>query len=115
MPEAVRERIWHVDAGRGNGYRDYRQSGKLGTGHGYRHTHPLFFCPDCGSRVYHQGSASPDILTIKGGSLDDASGLRPAGHIWVSRKQPWVMIDGDVPQHPTQPKDFQVWGNGGMA
>jgi hypothetical protein len=74
-----------------------------------------FFCPDCGSRVYHQGSASPDILTIKGGSLDDASGLRPAGHIWVSRKQPWVMIDGDVPQHPTQPKDFQVWGNGGMA
>lgn len=27
-----------------------------------------FFCPNCGSRVYHQGSSRPDYLTIKAGS-----------------------------------------------
>lgn len=71
-----------------------------------------FFCPDCGSRVYHRGSASPDRATLKGGTLDDTSWLVPSGHIWVSRKQPWVVLDPAVPQHPTQPEDLDAWRHG---
>ena len=67
------------------------------------------YCPDCGSRVYHQGSASPDLATVKGGSLDDRSWLVPSAHIWVSRKQPWVVLDPAVPQHATQPEDLDTW------
>lgn len=68
-----------------------------------------FFCPDCGSRVYHQSSASPDRATIKGGSLDDTSGLRPSAHIWVSRKQPRVVLDPATPAHDTQPANLDEW------
>jgi hypothetical protein len=68
-----------------------------------------YFCPECGSRVFHQSSATTDRVTVKGGSLDDTSRLRPAAHIWVSRKQPWVVLDPAVPAHPTQPEDLATW------
>ena len=68
-----------------------------------------FFCPRCGSRVYHRSSASGDRVTVKGGSLDDTGWLRPVAHIWVSRKQPWVVLDRSVPAHDTQPDDLEEW------
>lgn len=71
-----------------------------------------FFCPECGSRVYHQGSASPDRMTVKAGSLDDTSWLRPSAHIWVSRKRPWVVLDPALPAHDTQPDDLDAWRHG---
>lgn len=71
-----------------------------------------FFCPECGSRVFHRGSADADGATLKGGTLDDTAGLVPSAHIWVSRKQPWVRLDPDVPAHPTQPEDLDGWRHG---
>lgn len=71
-----------------------------------------FFCPACGSRVYHVSSALPDRMTIKGGSMDDTSGLVPTAHIWTSRKQAWVRLDPDVPTHETQPEDLAGWRSG---
>jgi len=68
-----------------------------------------YFCPSCGSRLYHRSNATPDRVTVKGGSLDDAGWLRPAAHIWVSRKQPWVAIDPALPAHETQPDDLAAW------
>lgn len=47
------------------------------------------FCPVCGSRLFHQVVGS-EILSIKPGSLDDSTGLQPAGHIWTDSAQPWV-------------------------
>ena len=68
-----------------------------------------FFCPECGSRVMHQGGADQSRATIKAGALDDTSSLSPDAHIWVSRKQPWVILDPDVPTHATQPDDLDAW------
>lgn len=70
------------------------------------------FCPDCGSRVYHHGSAASDWVTLKGGSLDDPSILTPSAHIWVSRKLAWVVLDPALPAHPTQPDDLEAWRQG---
>lgn len=67
------------------------------------------FCAACGSRVYHQSVGVTDRVTVKAGSLDDTGGLQPSAHIWVSRKQPWVVLDPQVPQHPTQPEDLAAW------
>jgi hypothetical protein len=51
------------------------------------------FCPDCGTRIMH-GSDNPDeTVSIKAGSLDDTSQLRPVAHIWLRSAQPWVQID----------------------
>ena len=52
------------------------------------------FCPDCGTRIYHQVVEA--VLSIKPGTLDDTSWLNPAAHYWTKRKQPWVPIPDGV-------------------
>lgn len=84
-----------------------RESWERGTDLGTRTR--CHFCRECGSRVYHQSIATPDRATIKAGSLDDPSWLRPSAHIRVSRKQPWVILDPLVPAHATQPADLEAW------
>lgn len=56
------------------------------------HELECFFCANCGSRLWHQSSGSPDTLNIKGGTLDDPLDLVHAIHIWTSSKLPGVMI-----------------------
>lgn len=68
-----------------------------------------FFCPDCGSRVYHAARSGRDWVTIKGGSLDDTAAIQPRAHLWVSRKQPWVVIPDAMPRFETQPETPEDW------
>ncbi len=68
------------------------------------------FCPDCGTRLHHALRDETEIYSLKGGSLDDLSGLTPVGHIWVRSKQPWVdlaALPGDL-VFETEPADFEV-------
>jgi hypothetical protein len=53
------------------------------------------FCPECGTRIFHQ---TENGMSVKAGTLDDASGLKPDHHYWTIRKQPWVTIPSGVPQ-----------------
>jgi hypothetical protein len=55
------------------------------------------FCPECGVRIYHQGPNRE--LSIKAGTLDDRSDLRPDAHYWISRRQPWVSIPDGTPAY----------------
>ena len=60
------------------------------------------FCPDCGSRVWHEGADLPE-LSVKGGSLDQPPDLSRAIHIWMSRKLPGVEIPTGAKIHPEEP------------
>jgi hypothetical protein len=51
------------------------------------------FCPDCGTRIMHGSDNPEDSVSIKAGSLDDTSDLRPIAHIWLKSAQPWISID----------------------
>ncbi|GIK95968.1 MAG: hypothetical protein BroJett029_01770 [Alphaproteobacteria bacterium] len=62
-----------------------------------------FFCPRCGSRVWHGDKDRGGTVSIKGGSLDLVVDLRHAVHIWTSRKLPGVLVPADVRQFPTEP------------
>lgn len=66
---------------------------------------PFFrsFCSRCGSPIFGRGDAYPGLVFIKGGTLDDASWVKPTVHIWCSEKQPWVLIGDGVPQLPAGP------------
>lgn len=55
------------------------------------------FCASCGTRIYHRGEWG---MSIKAGTLDDTSQLRPEAHYWTKRKQPWVPIPDGVPCFP---------------
>jgi hypothetical protein len=54
------------------------------------------FCPECGVRIYHILQSAQDVLSIKPGTLDDTSWLRPAHFIWMKRAQGWVIVPDDV-------------------
>lgn len=54
------------------------------------------FCPDCGTRVMHSSDDPDEAVSIKAGSLDDTSWLKPIAHIWLRSAQPWVQIDRNL-------------------
>lgn len=56
------------------------------------------FCAECGTPLFAETEAYPDVLSVKPGSLDDPSGFKPAVHLWVSAAQPWHHIDPDLPR-----------------
>jgi hypothetical protein len=61
------------------------------------------FCPDCGSRLWHETRGATETLSVKGGSLDEAPDLRPAVHIWTARRLPGVIIPADAARFPGEP------------
>ena len=62
-----------------------------------------FFCPECGSRVWHGNTDSDAAISIKGGSLDNPPDLSSANHIWTDSKMPGIMIPQVVRQFPREP------------
>jgi hypothetical protein len=54
------------------------------------------FCPDCGVRIYHVLKSSPDIVSIKPGTLDDTRWLRPELFIWMKSAQGWLPVPDGV-------------------
>lgn len=61
------------------------------------------FCPKCGTRLFHGRVEGAETFNIKGGTLDDASWLRPAGHIWTASKQAFFVIGSDELDYPDDP------------
>ena len=58
------------------------------------------FCGECGSSLFWE---APDrsTVSIAAGTLDDMSGLRAAGHIFVSQAPAYdVLPDDGLPRHP---------------
>jgi hypothetical protein len=55
-------------------------------------------CESCGSPVMDSSTGFPDHVALRAGGLDDPSWVQPQAHIWISRKQPWLMISDGLPQ-----------------
>ncbi len=64
-----------------------------------------YFCPECGSRVYHSSSLGPDYWHLKPGTLDDTSWLAPVAQVWTNSAQPWLEL-ADLASFPRQPADI---------
>jgi len=65
------------------------------------------FCGDCGTRLYNAPARHPGALSIKAGTLDDTSWLKPVGSVWTRSAQPWVVIPPSPLNHETQPASMQ--------
>ena len=53
-------------------------------------------CPECGVRIFHALKSAPDALSLKPGTLDGTSWLRPSTFIWMKSAQGWVPVPGGV-------------------
>jgi len=58
------------------------------------------FCGACGSPMYSQRDAAPDVLRLRVGGLDDDTGLAVGFHIQAAFQAPWRPIDDDLPAYP---------------
>ncbi len=67
-----------------------------------------YFCPDCGTRIYHQRASRENSVTLKPGTLDDTSWLRPTAAIWLRSAQGWAPLPDAFQRFETQPDDFSV-------
>jgi hypothetical protein len=61
------------------------------------------FCGNCGSPIYSQVSARPDLVGIRATSLDDPSWFRAEADIFVRSAQPWDHMNLAVPKYDTYP------------
>ncbi len=61
------------------------------------------FCPECGTRIYHKPEWRKGTVSVKPGTLDDTSMLKPDMHLWTSNKQTWVTIPAGVKAFEKQP------------
>jgi hypothetical protein len=60
-----------------------------------------YFCPDCGSTVYGDGSeANPGRdITIYAGTLDEPELFQPQAAIFTRNRPEWARAMADVPQY----------------
>lgn len=61
------------------------------------------FCATCGSTLYSTADAMPGMVFVEAGSLDDASWVRPASHIFTRSAQPWANLDDELDKFETMP------------
>ena len=61
------------------------------------------FCPDCGSRLWHEPEGPSATLSIKAGSLDEPVDLTTAIHIWTARRLPGLVVPATARQFPGEP------------
>ena len=64
-----------------------------------RHGDPqrIYRCADCQVAVYERVQDWPEILFVRGGTLDEPSSVEPDIHIFTRSKLPWVTLPEGVP------------------
>jgi len=70
----------------------------------------FWFCGDCGGRIYGERDPRPDIVTVRAGTLDDTSWLRPIAHVHLRNAQAWERIPNNAECFDLLPKDFRSLG-----
>jgi hypothetical protein len=56
----------------------------------------IYRCPDCQVAVYSD-YGRPEVLFVRGGTLDQPSGVTPDVHIFTRSKLGWVALPDSVP------------------
>ena len=64
-------------------------------------------CVRCGTKLWNEPLASPAMLVVKPGTLDDPSWAAPIGNIWTASRLPWAVIAASQVTFPGQPPDRQ--------
>lgn len=64
------------------------------------------FCGTCGTRIANGQTPSIGVYSLRAGTFDDTSWVRPAGHIWMRSAQPWFRPEADDLLCEQQPTDY---------
>jgi hypothetical protein len=56
----------------------------------------IYRCPTCQVAVYSE-YGRPQVLFVRGGTLDEPAGVTPDVHIYTRSKAPWVTLPDGAP------------------
>ena len=65
-----------------------------------------WFCGKCGGRIFAQRGDRPDIVTLRAGTLDDTSWVRPIAHINLRSAQAWERVPNNAECFEAMPAAF---------
>ena len=72
--------------------------------------HEVFFCPDCGTRLWSKYHAAPgDTVLLRVGTLDHPERVKPDVHIFTRSKLPWLELPRDTPAFEAFYDLAQIW------
>ncbi|MGH9884856.1 MAG: GFA family protein [bacterium] len=72
-------------------------------------------CASCETPIFTASTAFPATVTLRPGTLDDTRLATPGAHIWVRRKQAWLILPDDVPQFDEQYDRETTWPEESLA
>nr|AEI89631.1 putative glutathione-dependent formaldehyde-activating protein [Sinorhizobium fredii GR64] len=52
-----------------------------------------WFCSRCGSHVYAERPANPEMKVLRAGTFDTDPGSVPMSNVWLSHARPWLAQD----------------------
>jgi hypothetical protein len=68
----------------------------------------IYRCPTCQVAVFSD-YGRPEVLFVRGGTLDDPSGVTPDVHIFTRSKLPWVTLPDSVPAFEVYYDSRALW------
>lgn len=67
-------------------------------------------CPHCKVAVWSHYAGSGDVVScVRVGTLDHPDRFPPSVHIYTESKQPWVVLDSDVPSFEQYYNPSEFW------
>lgn len=60
------------------------------------------FCPHCGTPLFSQSEARPNLIIARAGALDDPELIGPSSAIWTASAPSWALIDEAMTTHERQ-------------
>jgi hypothetical protein len=68
----------------------------------------VYRCPTCQVAVYSE-YGRPEVLFVRGGTLDDPSSVSPDAHIFTRTKLDWVRLPESVPAFEVYYDSRELW------
>ena len=62
------------------------------------------FCPTCGSTVYWESEATPELVSVAVGSFADPQFPAPVRTVWTESKHDWLAFPASLPHHSKNPQ-----------
>jgi hypothetical protein len=69
----------------------------------------IFRCPTCQVAVFSQYDGRREVLFVRGGTLDEPSGITPDAHIYTRSKLPWITLPDSAPAFETYYDSKTQW------
>ena len=61
------------------------------------------FCPACGTQLFSESEARPNLIIVRAGTLDDPGIAKASGVIWTKSAPSWAYLDPELPHFEGQP------------